>query len=185
MEIPRSIPCLRYATVSSDTGYFGSELKSELMLAGDTDGYTENWLFSFPATHTNADPWDRVGAHSSWRCGNFSRGLNAACESAHLICLIQLLLLNMTPLCAQISRTRDVLEGLACTIAEQERLVSVLRQEGRPTEHAERLLASFRETQSAVVAYKDELEGRLREEQLSSESREGKAQHETISVKYL
>ena len=88
-------------------------------------------------------------------------------------------------LCAQISRTRDVLEGLAYAIAEQERLVSVLRQEGRPTEHAERLLALFRETQAAVDAYKDELDGRLREEQLSPESKGIEAQREAIRVKYL
>ena len=93
----------------------------------------------------------------------------------------------MTPLelCAQISRTRDVLEGLGYAIAEQDCLVSVLRQKGRPTEHAERLLASFRETQSAVSAYKDELDGRLREEQLSPENREGGAKGEAIRVKYL
>lgn len=93
----------------------------------------------------------------------------------------------MTPieLCAQISRTRDVLEGLADTIAEQERLVSVLRQEGRPTEHAERLLARFRETQSAIDAYKDELDARLSEEQLSPESKRGEAKGEAIRVKYL
>ena len=79
----------------------------------------------------------------------------------------------MTPieLCAQISRTRDVLEGLADTIAEQERLVSVLLQEGRPTEHAERLLAWFRETQIAVDAYKDELDGRERGAALAGEQR--------------
>jgi hypothetical protein len=83
------------------------------------------------------------------------------------------------------SRTRDVLEGLPDTIAEQERLVSVLRQEGRPTEHAERLLACFRETQSAVGAYRDELDGRLREEQLSPESSGAEAKGEAIRVKYL
>jgi hypothetical protein len=93
----------------------------------------------------------------------------------------------MTPieLCAQISRTRDVLEGLGYAIAEQERLVSVLRQKGRPTEHAERLLASFRETQSAVGAYKDELDGRLKEEQLSPESKAVEAKREAIRVKFL
>jgi hypothetical protein len=89
----------------------------------------------------------------------------------------------MTPveLCAQITRTRDVLEGLADTIAEQERLVSVLRQQDRPTEHAERLLASFRETQSAIAAYMDELDGRLREAQLSPES-QGEKQNMRLSA---
>jgi hypothetical protein len=49
-------------------------------------------------------------------------------------------------------------------IGQQERLVVVLGAEGRPTEHAAGLLASFRQAEAAVAAYKQDLQVRSGEE---------------------
>lgn len=57
-------------------------------------------------------------------------------------------------------RTDEVLAGLADLITQQERLVVVIGAEGRPTEHAAGLLASFREAAAAVAAYRQDLAAR-------------------------
>ena len=60
----------------------------------------------------------------------------------------------------QMRRTDEVLAGLADLITQQERLVVVIGAEGRPTEHATGLLASFREAAAAVAAYRQDLAAR-------------------------
>jgi hypothetical protein len=67
----------------------------------------------------------------------------------------------------QLHRTDEVLGRLADLINQQERLVVVLGAEGRPTEHAAGLLASFRQAEAAVAAYKQDLQVR-REPALSA-----------------
>ncbi len=64
----------------------------------------------------------------------------------------------------QLHRTDEVLGRLAELINQQERLVVVLGAEGRPTERAAGLLASFRQAEAAVAAYKQDLQVRSGEE---------------------
>jgi len=78
-----------------------------------------------------------------------------------------------------------VLRQLSNTIGEQERLISVLRQEGRTTKHAEELLASFKDAQAALAEYKDELETRLGEEQPLSVRDGDEFLNDTIQVTFL
>ena len=61
-------------------------------------------------------------------------------------------------------RTDEVLARLADLITQQERLVVVMGAEGRPTEHAAGLLASFREAEAAVAAYRQDLAARSGDE---------------------
>jgi hypothetical protein len=84
----------------------------------------------------------------------------------------------------QLRRTDEVLLRLTDLISQQERVVGVLGAEGRPTEHAAGLLASFREAEAAVAAYKQELEARNREEPTSSEDEVSELESE-IPVTYL
>jgi hypothetical protein len=64
----------------------------------------------------------------------------------------------------QMRRTDEVLARLADLITQQERLVVVMGAEGRPTEHAAGLLASFREAEAAVAAYRQDLAARSGDE---------------------
>jgi hypothetical protein len=68
----------------------------------------------------------------------------------------------------QLHRTDEVLGRLAELINQQERLVVVLGAEGRPTERAAGLLASFRQAEAAVAAYKQDLQVRREEPALSA-----------------
>jgi hypothetical protein len=84
----------------------------------------------------------------------------------------------------QLHRTDEVLGRLAELINQQERLVVVLGAEGRPTEHAAGLLASFRQAEAAVAAYKQDLQVRSGEEPALSANEMSDIKSE-IPVTYL
>ena len=72
----------------------------------------------------------------------------------------------------QFSRANDALRRSSDVISEQERLVRVLRGQGRPTERAEELLASFKDAHIALTEYQQELESRIKERPSAGEETE-------------
>jgi hypothetical protein len=65
-------------------------------------------------------------------------------------------------------RATNSLSWLSETITEQEKLITVMRAEHRATKCAERLLSSFKSAQAALLAYKNELDSRVRNQEDST-----------------
>jgi hypothetical protein len=92
------------------------------------------------------------------------QGLSVRNDDGPYVSLARCPTSTLVALYKQLSRAKDALRRSSDAISEQERLVQVLRANGRATERAEELLHSFKQAHAALTYYEQELELRIKDQ---------------------